>query len=112
MEHGGSAWGFQDHTFVKNYEKWIDWYWKKETTQEQWQLLSNEVAEQIKKKKYSRRQIRFWEQSHNFQATTWIMGDYVAMIVTNQKPHYLVEIHDSILAHDMPKYLKESETRK
>lgn len=101
LKYDGCWWGYQDHTFVNFYEKWIDWYWEKgsdpKTTLK---LLSNEVAEEIKKKKFSRRQIQFWKESHNFKTTTWILGDYVVMIVTNQKPHYLVEIHDAVLAHD------------
>jgi len=101
-QYDGLWWGFQDHTFVQHYEDWIDWYWQtggKSNTK--LKLLSNEVAEQIKKKKFERRQIRFWKESHNFQATTWILGDFVVMIVTAERPHYLVEIHDAVLAHDM-----------
>lgn len=100
-------WGFQDHTFVKHYEKWIDWYWEKGGDAEtSLKLISNEAAEQIKKKKFERRQIRFWQQSHNFKTTTWILGDFVVMIVTNQRPHYLMEIHDAVLAHDQREIFK------
>lgn len=107
LEYDGTWWGFQDRTFVQNYEKWIDWYWEKGSDiRIKLKLLSNEAAEQIKKKKFQQRQIRFWDKSHNFQATTWILGDYVVMIVTNQKPHYLVEIHDKVLANDMREVFK------
>ena len=107
LKHGGASYGFQDHTFVQYYEDWIDWYWETGSDpRTEWRLLSNKIAEKIKKKKYSRRQIRFWQESQNFQATTWIMGDYVAMIVTNQRPHYLVEIHDATLAHDQREVFK------
>ena len=105
--YDGIWWGFQDHTFVRHYEDWIDWYWQtgsKPSTR--LKLLSNEVAEQIKKKKFERRQIRFWQESHNFQATTWILGDFVVMISTSQRPHYLVEIHDAVLSHDMREIFK------
>lgn len=108
MKRDGIYWGFQDQTFVANYEKWIDWYWEGGNTQIdlKLRLLSNEVAEKIKKKKFIRRDIRFWNQSKNFTATTWVMGDYVTLIVTNQKPHYLVEIHDAVLAHNMREVFK------
>lgn len=107
LQYDGIWWGFQDHSFVQSYESWIDWYWEKGgSTKTSLKLLSNEIAEQIKKKKFQGRQIRFWKQSHSFQATTWILGDFVVMIVTNQKPHYLVEIHDKVLAHDMREVFK------
>jgi len=101
-------WGYQDASFVKQYESWIDDYWAKESTSHNiiLKLLSNEKAEQIKKKKYSNRHIRFWNKTNDFTATTWIMGDYVTMIVTNQRPHYLVEIHDKTLAHNMREVFK------
>jgi predicted transcriptional regulator len=107
LKYDGIWWGFQDHTFVQHYEAWIDWYWEEGSNPKtSLKLLSNEVAEKIKKKKYARRQIRFWDQSHNFQATTWILGDFVVMIVTSQKPFYLVEIHDAVLAHDLREVFK------
>ncbi len=103
----GYYWGFQDQTFVENYEKWIDWYWDNAKPEiKGLHLLSNEVAEQIKKRKFAKRQIRFWAQSKNFTATTWIQGDYVTMIVTNQHPHYLVDIHDAVLAHNLREVFK------
>jgi hypothetical protein len=107
LKYDATWWGFQDHSFVAAYEKWIDWYWEKAShPTTKLKHLSNEPAEKIKKKKYSRRQINFWEESHNFTATTWILGDFVVMIVTNQRPHYLVEIHDSALAHNMREVFK------
>jgi sugar-specific transcriptional regulator TrmB len=107
LKYDGTWWGFQDHTFVQHYEKWIDWYWEKGGNKNtSLKLISNEVAEQIKKKKFERRQISFWKESHNFKTTTWILGDYVVMIVTNQRPHYLVEIHDATLAHDQREVFK------
>jgi sugar-specific transcriptional regulator TrmB len=107
LKRDGVWWGFQDQTFVQNYEKWIDWYWEQGSKEKGLlKLISNESAEQIKKKKFEKRQIRFWEQSHDFTATTWICGDYVIMIVTNQKPHYLVEIHDAALAHNQRQIFK------
>ena len=107
LKYDGVWWGFQDQTFVEHYEKWIDWYWEKGSDPKtSLKLLSNETAEKIKKKKFQRRQIRFWEQSHSFTATTWILGDFVVMIVTNQHPHYLVEIHDAVLAHNMREVFK------
>ncbi len=94
-------WGFQDKTFVKHYEKWIDWYWEKSANANtQLKLLSNESAEKIKQKKFAHRQIKYWDKSGEFEATTWINGDYTIMIVTGQRPHYLIEIFDPFLAHD------------
>ncbi len=102
MKYDGHWWGFQDSSFVRYYEDWIDWYWQQGSPKTiKLKLLSDQKAESIKKEKYSNRQIKFWSENKDFTATTWINGDYVVMIVTNQRPHYLVEIHDTVLAHNM-----------
>ncbi|HEX3100022.1 MAG TPA: helix-turn-helix domain-containing protein [Patescibacteria group bacterium] len=94
-------WGFQDASLIKYYEKWIDWWWENNSS---WgielRLLSNESAEKIKKKQFPNRHIKFWQSSKDFTATTWINGDYIIMIVTNERPHYLIEIYDKVMAHN------------
>jgi len=107
LQYDGTWWGFQDQTFVDYYERWIDWYWEEGSSPKtSLKLLSNESAEIIKKKKFERRQIRFWEHTKNLTATTWVNGDYVIMIVTSQHPHYLVEIFDGVLAHNLREMFK------
>lgn len=99
--------GFQDETFVKHYEKWIDWYWEEGSPPGiNLKLLSNKVAENIKQKKFSNRQIKYWGASDTFTATTWINGDYIVMLVTNQRPNYLVEIHDAVMAQNFREMFK------
>lgn len=108
LQYDKTSWGFQDKTFVRYYEDWIDWYWetggRKDT---EYKLLSNESAENIKAKKFGRRQIKFWA-GEDFTGTTWINGDYLIMIVTNERPHYLVEIHDAVLCQNMRSIFKKT----
>ena len=109
LKSDGVWWGFQDHTFVKHYQKWIDWFWTTATPKGVvLKLLSNKssVEKTMKKKKYSKRQIKFWSDTKQFTATTWVGGDYLIMIITNQRPHYLVEIHDATLAHNIREVFK------
>ncbi len=102
-------WGFQDHTYVAAYQDWIDWYWtQKNPPGMHLTLLSNksETEREMKKKKYMDREIRFWKDAGEFTSTLWICGDYVVMICTRQEPHYLVEIYDVALAHNMREVFK------
>ena len=96
-------WGFQDHTFVEKFEDWIVWFWKNAPKEIDLKLFSNkkEVEENMVGKNIERRVIRYWGGKEEFTATQWIAGSYVVILVTNQKPYYLVEIHDSVLAHNM-----------
>lgn len=95
-------WGFQDPSLVEHYQEWIDWYWQQENPPVL-QLLSNEsnIEEIMKTKGYTNRRIRFWSGASAFTATTWVMGDYIAMINTRHHPFSLIEIHDAMMAENM-----------
>lgn len=102
-------WGFQDHTLVEKFEKWIDWSWTKTPKEIELKLLTNEsnIEEKMKAKKYSeRRQLKFWG-ADNFTSTQVICGSYIIMAVTKQHPYYLVEIHDSVMAHNLREVFKQ-----
>lgn len=95
-------WGFQDHTFVEEYDDWIVWYWKQAWSPIELRLLSNRAESELKFGPTigPKRQIKFWGEATNFHSTTWVVGEYVVMINTRSKPFYLVEIHDKLMAHD------------
>ncbi len=105
-------WGFQDHSLVEHYEKWIDWTWNTKEYQNpriKAHLLSNiSPIEQKLEKKFSRtkRDIRFLK-GMNFTSSIWVAGDYLVMAVTRQHPFYLFEIHDATLAHNMREVFKK-----
>lgn len=93
-------WGFQDHTFVEKFEKWIDWHWDIAPKEIDLKLFTNEsgIEKDMKTKKYvERRMIKFLE-SNEFSATVWAVGEYLVFVMTKQRPYYLVEINDSVLA--------------
>lgn len=97
-------WGFQDHTLVEHYKDYIDWYWQKSAPPKLLlHLLSNEsrIEELMKHNPYPRRNIRFWKPDNEFSASTWVCGDYVVMLYTKSRPHYLVEIHDRVFAENL-----------
>ncbi len=109
MASDGIWWGFQDHTFAERYQQWIDWYWKKSAPSElQVRLLSNQsdIERNMKRRKYERRVVKFWKKNIHFTASLWVSGDYIVMIMTNQHPHYLIEIHDVLLAHNLREMCK------
>jgi len=100
--------GFQDHTFVEKFEKWIDWSWDKASQPIKLKLLTNEsdIEEKMKSKKYSDKRILKFLNNNEFTGTQWIVGSYIVLVVTKQHPYYLVEIHDSVMAHNMREVFK------
>ncbi len=109
LKEDGTWWGFQDPRFVEHYQKWIDWFWTKAAPKElNLKLLTNKspIEDQMVKKEYDQRMVKFWAKAGNFTATTWVTGDYLNMVMTAQNPHYLVQIHDPILAYNMREMFK------
>ncbi len=102
-------WGFQDHTFVEKYTDWIVSFWKQAPKEINLKMYSNDsqVESHMSKEKIDRRQIRFWDGDGVITGTQWVVGSYIILIVTAQKPHYLVEIHDSVMAHNMREVFKK-----
>ena len=103
----GTWWGFQDHSLVEQYRKWIDFLWKEVHPGGHVKLLSNKSdIEKRFEGKYLGREIKFSETLNKFTATTWVVGDYVIMLSTANHPYYLVEFHDALLAHNMREVFK------
>ena len=95
-------WGFQDHAFAEIYKDWIDWYWKQAPNVIGLKLLTNKSdIEKRLEGKYKQRVMKFWSKSGEFTSTIWVTGDYVTMLSLRERPHYLVEIHDPVMARNM-----------
>lgn len=103
----GTWWGFQDHTFIERYETWIHWLWKHVHTSGHVRLFSHHSPLVLKLKHYYPRRSIKKLASSDFNATTWVVGDYVVMLVTQQTPEYLIEIHDVTLARNMRAVFRE-----
>lgn len=101
----GVWWGYQDQSFTEAFPKWLDQTWRTVPSKDpryRAQFFSNASPSELKlgnKYPKSKRVVRSLPGT-NFTANTWVCGDYLVMIVTNQHPFYLVELHDPMLAHN------------
>lgn len=109
----GVWWGFQHHSFVENYEKWIEATWKTKECQHEHYTgkvftdVSSKIEQKIKGRyPASKRNVRSLE-GVNFSASIWVSGSYLVMIQTKEHPNYLFEIHDEMLAHNMREVLRK-----
>lgn len=108
LETEPCMYGFQDHTYAENYPGVIDWYWSRADKRIDLKLLTNKakIEDIMSEKKYERRNMKFLKKKGLFTATTWIMGDYMVMVVTNEKPNYAIEIRNSVLAQNQRDFFK------
>jgi sugar-specific transcriptional regulator TrmB len=106
----GVIWGFQDKSFATEFSAWIESGWKtkeSKSTKYQTRFLTNESDFEKKiAKKFSNRSVKFLKDT-NFTSTLWVAGDYLVIVAANQHPHYLFEIHDATLAHNIQEVIRK-----
>lgn len=94
--------GFQDDSFTSRYEKWIDWTWKhhiRDNVRVEFFLNKAEIERSLLKK-HPTRKMRLLPNDISFDSSFWVSGEYLIMVQTQVRPHYLVEIHDAVLSRN------------
>lgn len=100
-------WGFQDATLVEHYEDQLHYWWKITPKELSTRILTNlGESERRLSTQYEQRTVKYWGEATNFISSTWVTGDYVTMVNTRQHPHYAIEIHSHLLAHDQREIFK------
>lgn len=100
-------WGFEDDAFPACYEKWIEWGWHRPSEGLRVELFFNEAPiEKQLTRKYSGRKMKILPNQSSFDSIFWIAGEYMIMVQTRSRPHYLVEIHDPVLARNQRELFK------
>lgn len=107
LERDATWWGFQDSAFTKNYSKWLEWYWKRADPRMRSRMITNaEDIRHLEKGNDPRIQNKIWNKGEKIRVTQAVIGDYVLIANTNQKPYYLVEIHDAVIAESLRQVFK------
>lgn len=108
-EHGGIWWGFQDDEMEKKYGYWGKWSWKAKTAKglESRIIVNDEkLKKALENQDYPHRRVLTWRHSNDFSNGMWIAGEYMIVIITEQRPHYLIEVHDKSISHNMREIFK------
>lgn len=105
---GDNVWrGFQDDSFTSCYEEWINWTWKKSRRNYQVEFFFNEAdIEKRMHGMHSERKMKVLPNDISFDSSFWTTGEYLLMAQTRVRPHYLVEIHDPVLARNQRELFK------
>lgn len=108
-KYDSTWWGFQDYTVIKLYPDVVDYSFKI-APDKKVKFFSNNAPEERKfqKKQYKGRSIKAAPKSVEYSASVWVAGDYVLMVSTRSNPHYLIEMHDPLLASNMREHFKST----
>jgi len=104
-----NIYGFQDTSLLLAFPEWIEFFWStipKEFTMRMFKNKRPEEDEAAQKYGSEHRQVGYWDKSGEFSATHIIIGDYVIFIMSHERPYYLVEIHDVVIARNMHQIFK------
>lgn len=103
-------WGFQDASSITTYKKWI-MGWQKEPSSKGIgaRLITNlSETEKSLRNNHADRLVKYWDaDEEKFNSTLWVAGDYIITIVSENRPHYLVETHDPIMANNLRGVFKQ-----
>jgi len=96
-EYDSTWWGYQDHTFVEQYMEWLQFHWKHKFKDERIHLISNKAAiEQKLRKQIRNRVIHPVPEAFHLASSIWVVGDYIVLLMTRQKPHYAFQMRDAV----------------
>lgn len=107
LKTDNTYWGFQDHSFTEKYQHLIDWSWENIPPDTKVRFFTNKAdIEEELQKKYPERRIRVLSDRESFDSSLWVIGDYIIMANSRERPHYLVEICDARLARNQRQLFK------
>jgi predicted transcriptional regulator len=93
-------WGFHDNSFTEHYGDWIDWSWKLAPDGFVRFFTNDATAEREMHKKHKERLTKALPEGTSFDSSLWVAGNYILMVQTRIRPHYLVEIYDEVLSRN------------
>lgn len=107
LKYDNAWWGYHDPSFTQIYGKWIDWCWEQPPAGVHVYFFTNSAeTEEKMKQKHPDREVKVLPGKDNFDSSLWVIGDYIIMVQAREHPHYLVEIHDSVLARNQRQLFK------
>lgn len=104
-------WGVQDHTFLEKYPDIFKVFFKDSPKDIISKIITNaEGVPALSKVIYDdyikRRNTKFWKAAEKIGVTQEVAGDYVIIINTQSRPHYMIEIYDTVMAENQRQLFK------
>lgn len=100
----GTVWGFTDQTYLERYWDTVQTFLSHQKIRQVKLRLIGErgtAEHNLKQNGFTHRQIKFWHAHLDFTCSLWVYGTFVVMVITRQRPYYLLEIHDEVLANNL-----------
>ena len=98
-------WGFEDPSLFEQYESWYRHMWDKfeKVRKEKMKVrvfIDVPVASDLQKR-FPNTILRPLPLHPQFTATVFLMGEFLLLLMSRQKPHYAFQIRDAVLAENL-----------
>lgn len=100
----GTVWGFTDQTYLDRYWEHVPKFLNHPKIKQLKLRLIGErglAEDKMANNAFTHREIKFWQANPDFTCSMWVYGTFVIMVITRQRPYYLIEIHDEVLANNL-----------
>ncbi len=95
-------WGYQDHTFPEHYLDWLKHGWEQKLPKEEYKVITNQLGlEPTLKTKAPHRKMKFVPDRYHFSSTIWVVGDYIVLIMSSEKPHYAIQLRNPMFSENL-----------
>ncbi len=105
LETDCTWWGFEDPFLFQHYETWYRHIWEKFKKEREEKIkvrvfVDSPEASDLKKR-FPGTTLKPLQSHPQFTGTLFLMGEYLLMLVSQQKPHYAFQIKDQVLAANL-----------
>jgi sugar-specific transcriptional regulator TrmB len=105
-----TAHGFQDASWGNTFPEWLKYCWEicpEEVSAHYLMDIRDKKTNEKHNKFNPKRIIKYIESgTHTFTGSQIVIGDYILYVMTNEKPYYMIEIHDRVMAHNLREVFK------
>lgn len=111
LQRDKTWWGVQDHTLLENYDDVLKTFFKNLSKETSSRIITNiegvpALKEVINDNYSEKRNTKFWKAAEKIAVTQEVAGDYVLIINTRARPHYMIEIYDAVMAENLRQLFK------
>jgi predicted transcriptional regulator len=101
-QHDFTWWGYQDPSFPDQYLDWLKLGWKIRDKNEQYKVITSDAPiERRLKVAVPNRRMRRVPDQYSFSSTIWVLGDYIVLIMSHQKPHYAFQLRNPLFSDNL-----------
>lgn len=107
-KHDSIIWGFEASAFEKQFGNYIAWYWERPAAQHmRIKFFGDDPhGRSPGTNPDGKSEFKYLGGTMNFQTNIWVYGDYILILSLQKTPHYIIEVHEPLLATNLRQFFQ------